>query len=202
MRSKRPGWAAAGRRSSLISALSGRRRFPVDFDELDEIFDAEVGERHDAVVAEPLEHPAAGQRRAGVQQIDKDLRRADVGVEGISLEGRAEDDGPARPCRRGRASDRRQRQRARRGRSGRPKKVEINPMHLDMHRALRCHAKSKRSGLPCRAEVCRMHGAGGWARKGNKNAVKRGAMIAESLVLRREIQALARMARKTIAAIG
>jgi hypothetical protein len=47
-----------------------------------------------------------------------------------------------------------------------------------------------------------MHGAGGWARKGNKNAVKRGAMIAESLVLRREIQALARMARKTIAAIG
>src|SRR5277367_6523938 len=45
MRSKRPGWAAAGRRSSLISALSGRRRFPVDFDELDEIFDAEVGER-------------------------------------------------------------------------------------------------------------------------------------------------------------
>src|SRR5271166_5647055 len=59
MRSKRPGWAAAGRRSSLISALSGRRRFPVDFDELDETFDAEVGERHDAVVAEPLDpdHP-------------------------------------------------------------------------------------------------------------------------------------------------
>ena len=80
--------------------------------------------------------------------------------------------------------------------------MQINPMRLDMHRALRCHAKSKRSGLPCRAEVCRMHGAGGWARKGNKNAVKRGAMIAESLVLRREIQALARMARKTIAAIG
>src|ERR1700719_219515 len=58
MRSKRPAWAAAGRRSSLISALSGRRRFPLDFDELDETFDAEVGERHDAVVAEPLEHRA------------------------------------------------------------------------------------------------------------------------------------------------
>jgi hypothetical protein len=27
----------------------------VDFDELDETFDAEVGERHDAVVAEPLD---------------------------------------------------------------------------------------------------------------------------------------------------
>ena len=49
----------------MISALSGRRRFPVDFDELDETFDAEVGECDDAVVAEPLEHPAAGQRRAG-----------------------------------------------------------------------------------------------------------------------------------------
>ena len=74
--------------------------------------------------------------------------------------------------------------------------------HLDMYRALRCHAKSKRSGLPCRAEVCRMHGAGGGARKGNKNAVKHGAMVAESIALRREVQALARMARKTIAAIG
>src|SRR5277367_4995928 len=66
---------------------------------------------------------------------------------------------------------------------------ENKPMHLEMHRALRCHAKSKRSGLPCRApaargtEVCRMHGAGGGARKGNKKAVKNGAMVAESLRL-------------------
>ena len=44
--------------------------------------------------------------------------------------------------------------------------------------------------------------AGGGARKGNKNAVKHGAMVAESIALRREVQALARMARKTIAAIG
>ena len=107
MRSQRPGWAAAGRRSSLISALSGRRRFPVDFDELDETFDAEVGERHDSVVAEPLEHPAAGQRRAGVQQIDKDLRGANVGPQRISLEGRAKDDRPARQRFGRRASDRR-----------------------------------------------------------------------------------------------
>src|SRR5271163_3645341 len=55
---------------------------------------------------------------------------------------------------------------------------ENKPMHLDMHRALRCHARSKRSGLPCRApavrgaEVCRMHGAGGGARKGNKKAAR------------------------------
>ena len=47
-----------------------------------------------------------------------------------------------------------------------------------------------------------MHGAGGGARKGNKNAVKHGAMVADSFALRREVQALARMARKTIAAIG
>ena len=46
-----------------------------------------------------------------------------------------------------------------------------------------------------------MHGAGGGARKGNKNAAKL-AMVAESIALRREVQALARMARKTIAAIG
>ena len=88
------------------------------------------------------------------------------------------------------------------------KKVENNPMHLDMHRALRCHAKSKRSGFRCRApavrgtEVCRMHGAGGGAPKGNKNAVKHGAMVAESIALRREVQALARMTRETMAAIG
>jgi hypothetical protein len=55
MRSKRPGWAAAGCRSSLDSALSGRRRIPVDFDELDEPFDPEVGERQDAVVVETVD---------------------------------------------------------------------------------------------------------------------------------------------------
>src|SRR5277367_6231353 len=91
---------------------------------------------------------------------------------------------------------------------GGAKKVENSPMHWPMHLASRCHAKSKRTGLPCRApavrgaEVCRMHGAGGGARKGNKNAVKHGAMVAESIALRREVQALARMARKTIASIG
>ena len=46
-----------------------------------------------------------------------------------------------------------------------------------------------------------MHGAGGGARKGNKNAVKHGAMVADSIALRREVQALA-PGRKAIAAIG
>src|SRR5271165_2859900 len=87
---------------------------------------------------------------------------------------------------------------------GRTKKRRNNPMLLDMHRASRCHARSKRSGLQCRApavrghEVCRMHGAGGGARKGNRNAFKHGAHSAEALVLKRQIVALARMARETM----
>ena len=80
-------------------------------------------------------------------------------------------------------------------------------MLLHMRRASRCHAKSKRSGLQCRApavrghSVCRMHGAAGGAPKGNRNALKHGARSAEALALRREIQALARLAHETMAAI-
>jgi len=47
--------------------------------------------------------------------------------------------------------------------------------------------------------------AGAWSRggapKGNRNALKHGGRSAETLALKREIQALARMARETIAAI-
>ncbi|MGO9741376.1 MAG: hypothetical protein ACLPN5_07670 [Roseiarcus sp.] len=46
-----------------------------------------------------------------------------------------------------------------------------------------------------------MHGAGGGAPKGNRNAVKHGAMAAELLALEKEVRALARMARKTMAEI-
>ena len=79
-------------------------------------------------------------------------------------------------------------------------------MHsLPMHQALRCHAKSKRSGLQCQAPavwgVCRMHGAGGGAPKGNRNAVKHGEFTAETLAMKRQIHALARMARETLAAV-
>jgi hypothetical protein len=35
-----------------------------------------------------------------------------------------------------------------------------------------------------------MHGVGGGARKGNKNAVKHGAMVAESFALKREVKPL------------
>jgi hypothetical protein len=80
-------------------------------------------------------------------------------------------------------------------------------MLLDMHQALRCHARSKRSGLECRApavrghSVCRMHGAGGGAPKGNRNALKHGEFTAEATALRREVLALAWMARETLGAI-
>jgi uncharacterized protein YjcR len=45
-----------------------------------------------------------------------------------------------------------------------------------------------------------MHGAGG-APRGNRNALKHGDFTAETLALKREIQALARMTRATRGAI-
>jgi uncharacterized protein YjcR len=46
-----------------------------------------------------------------------------------------------------------------------------------------------------------MHGAAGGAPKANKNALKHGAHSAEALALKRQITALARMARETMAGI-
>jgi uncharacterized protein YjcR len=44
-----------------------------------------------------------------------------------------------------------------------------------------------------------MHGAGGGAPRGNRNARKHGAFTAEAMALKKEIAALARMARETMA---
>ena len=49
--------------------------------------------------------------------------------------------------------------------------------------------------------VCRMHGAAGGAPKGNRNALKHGGFTAKTLALRKEVHALAEMARETMAAI-
>jgi uncharacterized protein YjcR len=49
--------------------------------------------------------------------------------------------------------------------------------------------------------VCRMHGAGAGAPRGNKNALKHGGSTTEAHAMKRQIQALARMARDTMAAI-
>jgi hypothetical protein len=50
-------------------------------------------------------------------------------------------------------------------------------------------------------EVCRMHGAGGGAPRGNRNAVKHGEFTAEGLAMKKQINTLARLARQTMAAI-
>jgi hypothetical protein len=63
---------------------------------------------------------------------------------------------------------------------------------------------TKRSGKQCQSpavrgySVCRMHGAGGGAPRGNRNALKHRAHTAEARALNREIQALARMAQATM----
>ena len=77
---------------------------------------------------------------------------------------------------------------------------KINPMHLDMHRAKRCGAKT-RSGKPCQSPAmangrCRMHGGPSpGAPKGNRNAVKHGQYTRRAIQQRREIAALLRASR-------
>jgi uncharacterized protein YjcR len=46
-----------------------------------------------------------------------------------------------------------------------------------------------------------MHGAGGGAPKGNRNALKHGDFAAAALAVKKQVHALARMARETMAAI-
>jgi uncharacterized protein YjcR len=46
-----------------------------------------------------------------------------------------------------------------------------------------------------------MHGAGGGAPRGNRNALKHGDFTAEALAMKKQINALSRMARETMAAI-
>jgi len=73
-------------------------------------------------------------------------------------------------------------------------------MHLDMHRAKRCGAKT-RIETYCRSPAmangrCRMHGgASPGAPKGNKNALRHGRYSADAIARRREISVLIRAAR-------
>jgi hypothetical protein len=46
-----------------------------------------------------------------------------------------------------------------------------------------------------------MHGAGGGASRGNQNALKHGAHLAEMVALMKEVASLARIVRETLAAI-
>jgi len=66
----------------------------------------------------------------------------------------------------------------------------------------RCHARSKRTKQPCRNpaiegwRVCRMHGAGGGAPKGNQNALKHGRYSAQSITERDTLSAVLRLTRE------
>lgn len=77
-------------------------------------------------------------------------------------------------------------------------------MHLHMHQAPRCRARSKRSGKPCRAPavrgkpVCRMHGAGGGAPAGNRNARRHGRYGREAIEVRRAVAVLIRDGRELV----
>jgi len=51
------------------------------------------------------------------------------------------------------------------------------------------------------SKVCRMHGAGGGAPPGNRNALKHGGFTTETRALKRQIATLARLARETLAAM-
>src|SRR5262249_51638977 len=88
---------------------------------------------------------------------------------------------------------------SRRG-EGSHRKRRNNPMHLPMHQAPRCRARTRR-GSPCQSPAmkngrCRMHGGPSpGAPKGNKNALKHGRYTAQAIAERREISALLRAMR-------
>jgi hypothetical protein len=75
-------------------------------------------------------------------------------------------------------------------------KMSINPMQK-AHAAPRCHAKSRRTGKPCRApavrgwKVCRMHGARGGAPEGKRNGnYRHGERSKETMALWKLIKSL------------
>jgi hypothetical protein len=80
--------------------------------------------------------------------------------------------------------------------------MSINPMHR-CNAAPRCTARSKRTGLRCRApavrghSVCRMHGARGGAPAGTRNGnYKHGGRTKEAIAEMREVNELLRLVRK------
>ena len=77
------------------------------------------------------------------------------------------------------------------------------PAFLD---APRCRARSKRTGKPCQSpavtgwKVCRHHGAGGGAPKGERNGnYKTGFYTREAAAERRMLSAFLRQSRNIIA---
>jgi hypothetical protein len=72
----------------------------------------------------------------------------------------------------------------------------------------RCHAKSKRTRQQCKAtavegwKVCRHHGAGGGAPKGEQNGnYRHGRHTKEAIAERREMAAFLKLARALISPV-
>jgi hypothetical protein len=87
--------------------------------------------------------------------------------------------------------------------------IPMHPNKLDrfdttrLNNAPRCHARSKRSGLPCRApavtgyRVCRMHGARGGAPEGKRNGnYRHGQATNEGRRIIARLNYLGRMLRR------
>jgi hypothetical protein len=87
------------------------------------------------------------------------------------------------------------------GGEGSHRKQRNNPMHLPMHHAPRCGARTLCGSL-CQSPAmtngrCRMHGGTSpGAPKGNKNALKHGRHTADAIARRRSIAQLIRTARQ------
>jgi hypothetical protein len=86
-------------------------------------------------------------------------------------------------------------------------KASANPMD-SAHAALRCHARSKSTGLQCKApavrgwKVCRCHGAGGGAPRGAAHGMfKHGKRTIEATERRRALRALLSSSRDLIASL-
>ena len=87
------------------------------------------------------------------------------------------------------------------------KKAPTNPLHR-ANASPRCSAKSKRSGVACKApavrgcRVCRMHGAGGGAPKGEANgSYRHGQFTCQTVEQRQALELLIRFARISAAAV-
>ena len=78
-------------------------------------------------------------------------------------------------------------------------------MQLYFQRGLQCEAKSKHSGVRCKSyavngyKVCRMHGAGGGAPKGERNGMYRhGIYTKEAIAERKATRELIKTCKNTL----
>ena len=154
------------------------------------------------------EHPAAGQRRAGVQQalLARTFAAQVEGAQAIPRWGRAEDDRPkhVHVAEGGQAIVSSNVNAPVPG-GGAKEKVDGEQPHalayapgVEMPRQIEAERAIVPSAGGAVVYVCRMHGASGGAPKGNRNALKHGLYSAEAIEMRRIIRELTRQSRELI----